>query len=104
MTQSDFEEYMRSLYDDCLEGQMHSISILEDILIVKPYEFDPDIPWNPANLINKETCTDADINYIKELYTSNGLGYGGDNIGCVYINGHHYLLNKKNLSYITVSH
>jgi hypothetical protein len=48
--------------------------------------------------VNKETCTDADINYIKEQYTLNGKGYNSDKIGSVYINGYHYLLDMDNVS------
>ena len=49
--------------------------------------------------ISKETCTDSDINYIKEQYTLNGLEYGNDSIGTVYIKGKNYLINKDALPY-----
>jgi len=96
ISQQMFEEFMDGVFDEALSGNLSSITFLETILIKdSSNEFD----WNPSHLISKETCTDADINYIKEQYTLNGLGYGPDSIGTVYIKGKNYLINKDALPY-----
>jgi hypothetical protein len=96
VSQQRFEEFMDGAFDEASSGKLSSITFLETILIKdSSNEFD----WNPSHLISKETCTDADINYIKEQYTLNGLGYGPDSIGTVYIKGKNYLINKDALPY-----
>jgi hypothetical protein len=96
VSQQRFEEFMDGAFDEASSGRLSSITFLETILIKdSSNEFD----WNPSHLISKETCTDADINYIKEQYTLNGLGYGPDSIGTVYIKGKNYLINKDALPY-----
>lgn len=102
MTKKEFENFMSGLYNEALAGDISSITILESILIENgPHEL-PDNPSEYANIfVNKETCTNADINYIKEQYMLLYGGYGSDRIGSVYINGNNYLLDIQSLSQFT---
>ena len=94
VSQQMFEEFMDGVFDEASSGRLSQITILKTILIK---DSSNEFGWNPSHFISKETCTDADINYIKEQYTLNGLGYGPDSIGTVYIKGKNYLINKDAL-------
>ncbi len=102
MTKKEFEDIMSGLYNEALAGNISSITLLESILIENgPHEL-LDNPSEYANIfVNKETCTNADINYIKEQYMLLYGEYGSDKIGSVYINGNNYLLDIQSLSQFT---